>query len=230
MFNLIKKIIILIISIPSAFGYCLLLKNQECTVRKVITDNYYMTFPYKIGVDRCIGSCTDKDNPYFKFCLPDSIKNISVKSFDLISNKNVLKNISFHQSCKCGCLLDKKVCNNLQKWNKDKFRCECLKIKDCDIVYSWNVNNCRCEMKKLTALTESERFLETEECDVETDEIKNVSECKEFPKNKTITLIKKVKYCKPFIGVSVLFLCVSIILTGIMIYFYLKSKNNVLPY
>ena len=30
-------------------------------------------------------------------------------------------------------------------------------------------------MKKLAALIESERFLKTEECDVETDEIKNVS-------------------------------------------------------
>ena len=104
-----------------------------------------------------------------------------------------------------------------------------LKIKNCDIGYSWNVNNCRCEMKKLAALTESERFLETEECDIETDEIKNVSECKALPENKTITLIKKD--CKPFIGVSTLFLCVSIILTRIMIYFYLKSKNKyVLPY
>ena len=235
MFNLIKKIILLIISIPSAFGYCSLLKSQECAVRKVITDNDYMTFPYKIGVDRCIGSC--KDNPYFKFCLPDSIKNISVKPFDLISKKNVLKNISFHQSCKCGCLLHEKVCNNLQKWNKDKCRCEYLKIRDCDIRYSWNVNNCRCEMKKLTALTESERFLETEECDVETDKIKDFSECKAFPENKTINLIKKVKDCTPFIGVSISFLCVSITLTGIMIYFYLKSNNNnnnnnnnVLPY
>ena len=77
--------------------------------------------------------------------------------------------------------------------NKDKCKCECLKIKDCDIGYSWNVNNCRCEMKKLAALTvESDRFLKTEECDVETDEIKNVSEYKAFPENKTITLIKKV--------------------------------------
>ena len=59
-----------------------------------------MTFPYKIKVDECIGSCNDKNNPYFKICLPDSIKNISVKSLDLISRKNVLKNISFHQSCK----------------------------------------------------------------------------------------------------------------------------------
>ena len=79
-------------------------------------------------------------------------------------------------------------------------------------------------MKKLAAL------IETEECDVETDEIKNVSKCKAFPANKTITLIKKVKDCIPFIGVSILFLCVPILI-GIMIYFYLKSKNNnVLPY
>ena len=226
MFDIIKKIILLIISIPSAFGYCLLLKNQECAVRKVIIDNDYMTFPYKIGVDRCIGSCNDKDNPFLKFCFPDFIKNINVKSFDLLSNKNVLKNISFHQSCKCGCLLDKKVCNNLQKWNKGECKCECLKIKDCGIGYSWNVNNCRCEMKKLAALTEFERFLETEKCDVETDKIKNV-----FPENKTITLITKVKDYKSFIGVSVSFLFVSITLTGMMIYFYLKSKNNknVLP-
>ena len=77
----------------------------------------------------------------------------------------------------------------------------------------------------------SERFLETEEWDIETDEIKNVSECKAFPENKIVTLMKNVKDCKPFISVSILFLCVSITLTGIMIYFYLKSKNtNVLPY
>ena len=165
-----------------------MLKNQECKVRKVIIDNDYMTYPYKIGIDRCIGGCNDKDNPYFKVCSRDNVKNISIKSFDLISNKNVLKNISFHQTCKCGCLLNENVCNNLQKWNKDKCRCECLKIKDCDICSSWNVNSCRCEMKKLAALTiETERFSETSE-------------------NKTIILIKKD--CKPFIAVSVLFLSV----------------------
>ena len=177
-----------------------------------------MTFPYKIKVDECIGSCNDKNNPYFKICLPDSTKNISVKSLDLISRKNVLKNISFHQSCKCGCLLGEKVCNNLQKWNVSNCTYECLKIKKCKIGFSWNLNNCRCEMKKLASLTE------TEECDVKTDAIKNVF------KNKTVILIKKIKNCKPFISVSILFLCISIILIGIMTYFCLKLKNNVLPY
>ena len=32
----------------SVSGYCLLLKNQECKVRKVIIDNDYLTFPYKL--------------------------------------------------------------------------------------------------------------------------------------------------------------------------------------
>ena len=72
-----------------------------------------MTFPYKIKVDKCIRSCNDIRNPYFKICLPESVKNISVKSFDLITKRTVFENISFHQSCKCGCLLDEKVCNNL---------------------------------------------------------------------------------------------------------------------
>ena len=115
-------------SAPLTWGYCLFLKNQECTVRKVIIDNDYMTFPYKIAVDRCIGSCNSKNNPYYKVCLPDSIKNISVKSLDLISQRLVFKNISFHKTCKCSCLLDEKVCNNLQRCNSNKCRCECLKI------------------------------------------------------------------------------------------------------
>ena len=40
-------------------------------------------------------------------------------------------------------------------------------------------------MKKLEL-----KLIETEECDVETDEIKNVFKCKAFPENKTITLIR----------------------------------------
>ena len=69
-------------------------------------------------------------------------------------------------------------------------------------------------MKKLAALVESERFLEGEECKEITDD----NDCS--VENKT--LIKKIKDCKPFIGVSILFLCITIILIGIMIYFCLK--------
>ena len=122
MLGFIKKVVMLILSIPLISGYCLLLKNQKCGLNKVIADNDYMTFPHKIGVNRCVGSCNDVENPYFKVCLPDSIKNISVESFDLISKKSVLRNISFHQSCKCGCFWMKKfvtISKNAMRVNVD---------------------------------------------------------------------------------------------------------------
>ena len=71
---------------------CFLLKNEECKVRKVIVDNDYMTFPYEIGVDRCIGSCNDKKSPYFKVWLPDIFKNVSIKVFYLLLQKKYVKN------------------------------------------------------------------------------------------------------------------------------------------
>ena len=78
-------------------------------------------------------------------------------------------------------------------------------------------------MKKFAGLIESNRFYE--ECDVE------VSEKIKCTVNKTITLVKKIENCKSFIGVSILFVCISVTTKGIMIYFCLKSiNNNVLPY
>ena len=72
------------------FAPCYLLKNEECKVGKVIVDNDYMTYPYKISVNRCIGSCNDKENPYFKVCLLNSIENITAKNFDLLTKKTFL--------------------------------------------------------------------------------------------------------------------------------------------
>ena len=82
-----------------------------------------MTFSYNIKVNRCIGSCNDITNPYSKVCIPDIIKNVIVKTFDLITLTNKTEQIKFHESCKCVCRLDPIVCNNKQKWNKDKCRC-----------------------------------------------------------------------------------------------------------
>ena len=173
MFRFIKKLLILVLISTANSLKCISLKNQKCKVGKLIIDNDYMTFPYKIRVDKCGGSCNDKNNPYFKVCTADIVKNISVKVSDLISQKNVLKNITFDKSCKLDCLIHEKVCNNKQKWNKNKCRCECLEIEDCKNVSSWNVVNCRCELKKVDKLS-------VEEFDVETNK---------FIQNKTITLI-----------------------------------------
>ena len=86
----------------------------------------------------------------------------------------------FHKSCKCGCLLDKNVCNNKQKRNKI---IECLKIKICDNGFSWNVVNCRCEYKRFFKFSrKAAALIAEEECDIETDDI---------VQNKTMTMKKK---------------------------------------
>ena len=43
------------------------------------------------------------------------------------------------------CRSDAIVCNNKQRWNKNKCRCECKELIDkriCDKGFSWNPSNC----------------------------------------------------------------------------------------
>ena len=68
--------ILVLITVAQATKDCFLLKNQKCSLKKVIIGNDYMTFPYKIKVDKCIGSCNHVNKPYFKVCVPDIVKNV----------------------------------------------------------------------------------------------------------------------------------------------------------
>ena len=75
-----------------------------------------MTFPYGIKVNRCSGNCNNITNPNAKVCVPDIIKNVTVKMFNLMTLTNKTKQVISHESCKCICRLDPIVCN---KKNKD---------------------------------------------------------------------------------------------------------------
>ena len=81
-------------------------------------------------------------------CVPNVIKNVTAKVFDLMLWKNKTKQINWHESCKCVCTLDPIICNNKQKWKKDKYRCECLVDKECDDKFVWNPSNCKCSIRK----------------------------------------------------------------------------------
>ena len=221
MFGLIKKVLIGDIDIGVNVSYICSLKIQKCKVREVIENNEYMTFPYNIKVNKCNGNCNNISNPYCRVCIRDIVKNVTVKIFDLMALTNKTRQIIFHESCKCVCRLDPIVCNNKQKWNEDKCRCECLVNKKCDDDFVWNINNFECEYRKKAATLTTE-----EECEVLNDDT-------EIASNKII-LIKEnhsVEDCKPFVASSILFLLVVIILTGLLIYFYLNLRSkNVSPY
>ena len=52
MSSLIKKVVMIVLITIAQAKNCFLLKDQKCNVKKVIVDSDYMTFPYKIKVDR----------------------------------------------------------------------------------------------------------------------------------------------------------------------------------
>ena len=77
---------------------CVLINNQECKVREVIINNDYMLHPFSIKVNRCNGNCNNISNPYSRVCVPNVVKIITAKVFDLMSWKNKTKQIKWHES------------------------------------------------------------------------------------------------------------------------------------
>ena len=45
-----------------------------------------------------------------------------------MSRINEIIDVSLHETYECKCRLDASVCNNKQRWNNDKYRCECKEL------------------------------------------------------------------------------------------------------
>ena len=109
------------------------MKNQECKVRAEtinVNSNNPIFYPFSIKINKCSGNCNNINNPYVKICVPDIIKNLNVKVCNLMSRTNEIRFIEWHEKYKCECRLDTNVCNNKQRWNKYKCRCECKELID----------------------------------------------------------------------------------------------------
>ena len=97
---------------------------------------------------KCSGSCNDINDPNAKLCVPDVVKYMKVKVFNLMSRTNETSHIKWHETCKFKDRLDD---NSKQRWNNDKCRCECKKLINkeiCDNGFIWNPSNCECECDK----------------------------------------------------------------------------------
>ena len=85
MFRVMKKILAIIFLVSSVNSLkCVLIKNQECKVRDVIVNNEYMFYPFSLKINRCNGICNSSNNPYSRVCVPNVVKNITAKVFDLM--------------------------------------------------------------------------------------------------------------------------------------------------
>ena len=101
-------------------------------------------FPFNIKTSKCSGSCKNINNPCAKLCVPDVVKNLNIKVFNLTSGTNETRRIEWHETWKCECRFNSSVCNN-KRWNDSKSRCECKELIDkgvCDKEFIWNPSDC----------------------------------------------------------------------------------------
>ena len=162
---------------------CVSVNNKECKVRtkiKNINSNEPPFYSYSIELNKCSDSCNNINDPYAKVCVPDVVKNINVKVFSLMSTTNYTRHLEWHETGKCKCRLDASFCNNKQRWNKDKCRCECKELIDkgiWDKEFIWNPRNCECECDKSCDVGE---YLDYENCKCRKKLVdKLVEECSE---------------------------------------------------
>ena len=205
--------------------------NQECRVRLEIVNvnsDAPVFYPFSI---KCDGSCNNINDPYTKMCVPDVVKNLKIKVFNLMSRANETRHIEWHKTCKCKCRLDASVCNNKQRWNDDKCRCECKELIDkgvCDKRFIWNPSNCECECDKSCDAGE---YLDYENCKCREKlfdklvERSFIGECTENIDEEKIDKIalferghKCVCYYINFVVLSVIVLTISIVISVYFVY------------
>ena len=75
---------------------CISVNNQECKIRPQVANvngDEPVFFPFSIKTRKCSGSCNNINHPYAKLCVPDVVKNLNVKVFNLISRTNETRHI-----------------------------------------------------------------------------------------------------------------------------------------
>ena len=133
---------------------CISMSNQECKARPEIVNvnsNNPIFYPFSVKTSKCSGNCNNINDPYARICVPDIVKHLNVKVFNLMSRTNETRHGKWHETWKCECRLDAIVCNNKQRWNKDKCRSEFKELIDkgvCDKGYIGNPSDCECECDK----------------------------------------------------------------------------------
>ena len=107
------------------------MNNQKFKVRPKIvsvSSNNPIFYPFSLKINRCSGNCNSINDPYAKVSVPNIVKNLNVKVFNLMLRTNETRLIKLHETCKCICRLDKIICNSKQRSNEDKCRCESKEI------------------------------------------------------------------------------------------------------
>ena len=212
------------------------MNNQEC---KVTPQIFYVNSDkpvfFHFSIKTCSGSDNNINGPYAKMCVPDVVENVNARVFNLMSKTSETRHIKWYETCKYKCRLDASVCNNKQRWNEDKCRCECKELIDKgvgDKGFIWSPSNCECKCDKSCDVGEHldyenckcrKRLVDklVEECSESTDEVKMVG----------ITLFEHenvcTSYCRIYVVLITVILSISIGIDAYFVYSHWYLKNDV---
>ena len=85
----------------SHFGVLPWQKWQPPASTPGVNSNEPIFYPFSIRTGKCSDSCYNINDPYANLCVPDVIKNLNVKMFNLMSRTNETRHIEWHETCKC---------------------------------------------------------------------------------------------------------------------------------
>ena len=147
---------------------CMSVVNQKCMSRPKILDinpSEPVFYPYSLKVNKCNGDCNNINDPMAKLCVPDIVRDMNNKVFNLLTRITETRKIVWHEMCKCICRLTSAVCNDRQEWNENKCKCECkedlVSKLVCDKGYMWNPSTCSCECDRYY---ETGQYLDYKNC------------------------------------------------------------------
>ena len=162
-----------------------------------------------------------------------------------MSRTSETRSTKLHEICKCICKLNKIICNNKQRWNKDQCRCECKELIDkglCDKGFIFNPSNCKRECDKSC---NTSQYLDYLDCKCKKEIIDLIVEtCIEYDDddqtkivkitvtktdNKTKLVNKTVKNsCKVYVILTIVSIVISTVHTIYFVYynwFLIKNKD-----
>ena len=193
-----------------------------------VNKNEIVFYPLSIKVNKCSGNCNNINDPMVKLCIPDIIKNMNIKVFNMLERINETRKITWHETCKCICRFTKAVCNDKQEWDENKCKCECKEdLIDklvCDKRYMWNPSTCECECNKYCEIGQ---YSEYDNCvcrkkimDDLIEEYSNIFDI-EIKKNDTINNDNNIHFI-----LFIIFLVSCVLLIIILLYYYRKNNNK----
>ena len=94
-------------------------------------------YPFMSSLTKCTGICNVLSP---KICVPKETKEINVKAFNMMINKDESKAMT--EDISCDSKFNSTTCNPKLKWNSKTCQCECKSYCMCEKDYSLNPSKC----------------------------------------------------------------------------------------